>query len=198
MSPNDLYSKYQSAYRKYHSTETALLKVQNDILCAIDSHKEVILALLDLSAAFDTIDHGILLKRLETRFGVTGTALDWFRSYLIGRTQSVVVNGSSSEPKELLYGVPQGSVLGPILFTLYCAPLEDILKRHLIDFMMYADDTQMYITCDKANNSKEAIEACIAEIRDWMSTNKLVLNDNKTEVMHIHSTYEYEYEYERR
>ena len=113
------------------------MKVQNDILCGLDNKKEVILSLLDLSAAFDTIDHDILLKRLELRFGVKGLALEWFRSYLTGRTQRVVVNGEASEPRELLYGVPQGSVLGPILFTLYCAPLEDILIKHTLSAIAY-------------------------------------------------------------
>ena len=82
-----LYSKFQSAFKKDHSTETALLRVRNDILISMDSHKESILVLLDLTAAFDTLDHDILLQRLEYRFGITGTALKWFESYLRGRTQ---------------------------------------------------------------------------------------------------------------
>ena len=190
LSGNGLYSKFQSAYRRCHSTETALLKVQNDLLCAIDNHDSVILSLLDLSAAFDTIDHDILLKRLETRFGIKGLALDWLTSYLKGRTQCVTINGVNSKPSELLYGVPQGSVLGPILFILYCSPLDDILTRHGINYMMYADDTQVYITCKKNGHSKAVIEACIDEIRDWMFTNKLVLNDSKTEVIHLHSKFD--------
>lgn len=89
-----LYTKFQSAYRRDHSTETALLKVQNDILCALDIHQEVVLMLLDLTAAFDTIDHGVLLHRLEYRFGITGAALAWFRSYLSDRVQTVHIRKS--------------------------------------------------------------------------------------------------------
>jgi len=150
LSQYDLYTKFQSAYRQYHSTETALLRVHNDILTSIDRKEEVILVLLDLSAALDTIDHSILLNRLETRYGIKGLALNWFKSYLEGRSQSVCVDNILSEPSELICGVPQGSVLGPVLFTLYSAPLEDIIKKHNLNLMIYADDTQLYITCESA------------------------------------------------
>ncbi len=130
LTSNKLYSKFQSAYREGHSTETALLCVQNDILMSMDKGEVTLLLLLDLSAAFDTLDHGILLKRLESRFGINGVALQWIKSYLTGRQQSVVINGVRSDDQALKYGVPQGSVLGPLLFTAYTAPLEDIADRH--------------------------------------------------------------------
>ena len=115
----------QSAYRKLHNTETALLKIFNDLLMSADDKKVSILVLLDLSAAFDTLDHSFLLDRLNTSFGLSGTVLEWFKSYLINRTQSVIIDDVTSEPRTLLYGVPQGSVLGPICYTLYtsCIPL---------------------------------------------------------------------------
>ena len=106
----------QSAYKSFHSCETALLRVQNDILLAIDNRHCVMLLLLDLSAAFDTVDHVILLKRLNSKFSIRGTALDWFRSYLTNRTQVVLIDGRKSQSRELKCGVPQGSVLGPILY----------------------------------------------------------------------------------
>ena len=109
---------FQSAYRKCHSTETALLRVVNDLLQASDSGHVSILSLLDLSAAFDTTDHDILINRLHITFGCSGTVLDWFTSYLSFLTQSVLV-GHASTPSALKCGVPQGSVLGPLLFTLY-------------------------------------------------------------------------------
>ena len=115
--------------RPFHSTKSALLSVQNDILSSLNNRKMVALVLLDLSAAFDTIDHEKLLHRLETRFGINGTALDWFRSYLSNRSQAVRINNSSSEKMYHNFGVPQGSVLGPILFTLYVAPVADIAKN---------------------------------------------------------------------
>ena len=120
---NSLFDPMQSAYRANHSTETALLKVHNDIVRAIDSGKAVAVVALDLSAAFDTIDHTILLKRLEKRFGVRGSAHAWMRSYLSKRTQEVTVKDAVSDPFPLKYGVPQGSVLGPLLFTAYTSPL---------------------------------------------------------------------------
>jgi hypothetical protein len=116
---NNIKDPNQSAYKKFHSTETALLKTQNELLKELGQGNVVILVLLDMSAAFDTIDHQTLLTRLEKRFGITGTALNWFRSYLLNRTQSVVVGDAMSIAKPLKYGVPQGSHLGPVLFNLY-------------------------------------------------------------------------------
>ena len=113
----------QSAYRPFHSTETALLKIQSDILLNMDDQKVTLLVMLDLSAAFDTIDHSILLETLESGFGVGGTALKWFTSYLSQRTQQVQIKGTHSEKKQLTTGVPQGSCLGPVLFTIYVADL---------------------------------------------------------------------------
>jgi len=185
----DLYAKMQSAYRKFHSTETALLRVHSDIITAIDQRKQVVLVLLDLSAAFDTIDHNVLLRRLSERFGVTGIALKWFESYLKGRFQSVSVNNILSEQSPLLYGVPQGSILGPILFTLYTAPLEDIIRSYGLDFMLYADDTQLYLTCSENLETLSIVEECIDSIGDWMISNNLVLNENKTEVIHFYSKF---------
>ena len=126
MAQNSILKPSQSAYRKHNSTETTLLRFQNDILQAIDRTKCVLLLLLDLSAAFDTIDHEILLQRLSVSGGVCGTALAWFRSYLTGRTQSVKIHNTTSNPRLLSYGVLQGSVLGPLLFTLYSAPIASI------------------------------------------------------------------------
>jgi len=144
---NDLEeSQFQSAYKRFHSTETALLRVQNDILCEIDNQKCVVLLLLDMSAAFDTVDHELLLGRMAKRYGVKGNALKWFRSQLQDRKQFVMIDVTKSKMKELRYGVPQGSVLGPILYSLYTSPFGDIIKRHGLSYHLYADDTQLYLS----------------------------------------------------
>ena len=189
---NGLYEIFQSAYREFHSTETALLRVQNDLLISVDETGGVILVLLDLSAAFDTIDHDKLLKLLSERFGIRGSALEWIRSYLSNRKQSVLIHGERSDELELIYGVPQGSVLGPILFTLYTTPLGDICRKHKLTFHLYADDTQLYIAFKPSESlskeeAKTRIEACVADIRAWMAINMLKLNDDKTELLVITS-----------
>src|SRR5580700_8402102 len=141
-------SPFQSAYRKFHSTETALLRITNDILLSCDRQKVTALVLFYLSAAFDTIDHAILLSRLSTTFGITGNALSLLSSYLLDRTQSVVIGPGhdQSSPSPLLTGVPQGSVLGPLLFCLYTTPLTTTLNHSPVTPHFYADDTQLYIS----------------------------------------------------
>ena len=190
MVSNNLYPDAQSAYRRNHSTETALLKVMNDILLNMNKQHVTILVLLDLSAAFDTVDHDILLERLSSKLGLNGTALGWFRSYLSGRSQRVSVRGSVSEKFDLCYGVPQGSCLGPLLFTIYASALFDVVRKHLPTVHCYADDTQLYISFSPVAQSGQAdavaaIEHCTHDIRKWMSQDKLLMNDAKTELLLI-------------
>ena len=122
----------QSAYRAGHSTETALIKVKADILNAIDNKEVVCLVLLDLSTAFDTVDHLILLERLKIIFGLIGAVINWITSYLLGRSQKVVVGNANSSAVPLSSGVPQGNILGPTLFTLYTTPLSKICNKHAV------------------------------------------------------------------
>ena len=129
----DLMSDLQSAYRANRSTETAVLKVLADILRVVDSGDLAALALLDLSAAFDKVDHETLLHRLKQSNGLGGRAHDWFQSYFSGRFQSVRCEGTSSTPTKLYCGVPQGSVLGPILFLLYTADLIRLVRARGLD-----------------------------------------------------------------
>jgi hypothetical protein len=184
LSKNSSYEPFQSAYRPYHSTETALLRVQNDILISMDKQMVTLLVMLDLSAAFDTVDHNILLHRLES-IGVGGLVLSWFSSYLNNRTQSVFLKGVSSEPINLTCGVPQGSVLGPILFNIYSQPLGEIARKHNLKHHFYADDTQLYISFAAKNSSNYAqlVSSCVTDIKQWMQLNLLMLNDSKTEVI---------------
>ncbi len=149
--------------------------------------KTVVLVLLDLSAAFDTIDTDILCDRLNTNFGVGGSALGWIRSYLNDRTMSVNIDECESSKKDVKFGVPQGSILGPTLYSLYTSPIETILEKFGLSFHMYADDTQIYIPISDDNNSIDTLEKCIDEIKNWMTSNKLKLNEDKTEILKLQS-----------
>lgn len=149
------------------------------------------MVLLDLSAAFDTIDHGILLSRLRS-IGVKGAALDWIKSYISDRTQAVSINGTLSSNVHLPFGVPQGSVLGPILFTIYSRPVIAIAQKHGLNVHSYADDTQLYLSfnLDDPNaehSTRQCIEKCVSDIKSWMTTNKLKLNDEKTDLLVVTS-----------
>ena len=149
------------------------------------------LLLLDLSAAFDTVNHSLLLSRLENSFGITGTVLQWFHSYLTGRSQFVEINDTKSSVRDLTVGVPQGSVLGPILYLLYTAPLAEIIRSHGLVYHFYADDTQLYISfkdCD-VDVARLRVENCVPDICHWMDLNELKLNHDKTEIMLIYSKY---------
>ena len=153
-------SLLQSAYKPLHSTETALLKVKNDILMSMNQQHVILLVLLDLSAAFDTIHHDKLLQRLKSDCGVAGNALSWFRSYLSDRFQRVSVNGGLSKKFPMCQGVPQGSCLGPLLFIIYTRKLFDIVERHLPQVHCFADDTQLYVSFSP-NQTAEADAALV-------------------------------------
>ena len=172
-------------YRKNHSTETAVLRVMGELLSGADERLVSLVALLDLSAAFETIDHTIMLERLQRTFGFRGTVLEWFNSYLTDRTQSVCIDGVKSHQCPLVYGVPQGSVLGPVLFTLYTQPLSDVIVRHDCSFHKYADDTEISksATPELFTSTQTSVQSCIVDILSWMNSNKLMLNPGKTEVM---------------
>ena len=125
-------------------TDCFAVYVHNRILVAIDKRHCVMLLLKDLSGAFDTVDHDIRLTRLHSKYTISGIALEWFRSYITNRSQFALIEGGRSQPRQLNCGVPQGSVLGPILYVLYTAPLADILRFREMQFHFYADDTQLY------------------------------------------------------
>ena len=186
MLDNNLYSSVQSAYKERHSTETALLKVLCDILTALDSGSGAVLLMLDQSAAFDTIDHGILLSRLNSLYGISGDTLDWFKSYLSNPVQRVIIGDSVSESKYSNFGVPQGSVLGPKIYCMYTKPIRYIIAEHGLSHHSYADDTQLYIAIEHSANIHSEllrIERCVADIRNWMRHSMLKTNDDKTELI---------------
>ena len=183
----------QSAYRSGHSTETTFLKVKTDILDAMDKQRVACLVLLDLSIAFDTALHKLLLNMMKFCFVITGSSLSWIELYLTQMSQKVVIDDLESDPMTLAQAVPQGSVLGPIPNTLFMSPLGDMCKSHNILYHRYADDTQNYHTFSSNTPGDEksclnTLECCIDDdIRLWMRTNFLKLNDDKME-FHIMGT----------
>ena len=187
LSSHNLFPSMQSAYRPRHSCETALLRVSNDILLALDGGDEAILLLLDYSAAFDIIKHEAFLSRLEKRYGICDVALSWFKSYFQHRSQSVVIGNSESNNTPVDYGVPQGSVIGPLVFALFAAPLQDIIKHHGIQCMTYADDTQIYILLQHNDRSSaiHRLQSCVSDIKLRSASNGMKLNDDKTEILHF-------------
>ena len=174
----------QSAYRKGHSTETTLCSVVDDLLRSTAEGKRSILILLDLSAAFDTVVHELLIEDLKN-IGIDGLALEWFRSYLNGRSFQVSARETKSDDKSLDKGVPQGSVLGPILFCIYILELAWILFKHGISYHFYADDTQFYFTIANAADTQQKVDEIMSDITNWMSKKRLKLNEKKTECLII-------------
>ena len=187
LSANNLLNSFQSAYTKFHSTETTLLAVHDHIIRAISQQQVTCLCLLDLSAAFDTIDHSILLERLSSWFGISGIVLSWIKSDLTSRSFYVKINDSRSSVYQLFYGVPQGSVLGPLLFILYTTPLSSIISKSPVHHHLYADDTQLFISFSSTefHQNISLLEATIAEVCSWMSANLLMLNPSKTDFLLI-------------
>lgn len=184
----DLYPPLQSAYRTGFSTETALLKVLSDLVDAVDSGLLSLVSFLDLSSAFDTVDHDTLLCRLQYSFGLTSAAFSWFQSYLSNRSQFVSFASSQTSPRQVLSGVPQGSVLGPLLFVLYTSDLIRLVQSHNLSVHLYADDTQIYTSCLPLYSDRSAtlLQSCFADIASWMASNHLALNSAKTDLLWVH------------
>lgn len=178
------FSEFQSAYRAGHSTETALLRVYDDIVRNADTQQTTVLLALDISAAFDTIDFSTLVDRLSTDFGIGGSALGWLHSFVSDRTQYVGVGISRSAPVLCPSGVPQGSVLGPLLFALYISPVDNVIAAHRLRFHQYADDTQLYMALRPTVGSTfDAMSWCVGDVSRWFLENGMLLNPNKTEAV---------------
>ena len=189
LNSHNLYNTCQSAYRPGHSTETALLKVVNDLFISLNKGNISVLALLDFSSAFDTIDHPILVHRLHTDFGFIDTVLQWFSSYLTDRTHYVSLSNHCSAFTHVHSGVPQGSVLGTMLFTMYIKPLSAIIDSHSIIHHSFADDLQLQMSAppDRISELLHSMQSCISDVKVWATANMLKLNENKTELMLVTS-----------
>ena len=177
---NKLLSQFQSGFRPGHSTSTALLDVSDYILKNIDEGNLTGAVFLDLSKAFDIIDHSLLKTKLAA-LGVRGRALAWFDNYLSGRTQSVSVNGTYSDTADLSLGVPQGSVLGPLLFILFINDLPSVV--HCCKIVLYADDTALFFADRKFHSIQSALQEDLNAVGEWFSLNRLLVNCDKTNVM---------------
>jgi len=176
---NNLLNSCQSGFRKQHSTTTALLDVTDYILNNMDDGKVTGALFIDLKKAFDTVNSDIILHKL-VGFGVTGIALCWFKSYLSGRTQTVSINSSLSDFKNIDIGVPQGSILGPLLFIIYVNSLPDCIDCKCV---MYADDTTLLFTASDPTTLQVNMNESLPKIASWFKTNKLTLNTKKTKFM---------------
>ena len=185
---NNLYPVNHPSYGKNYSTEKALPRVKNDIFLNMKS--ATLLVLIDVSAAFDTVDHNVLLSRLHLKIGISGTALEWFRSYLSGRSQRIMVQGNLSQSLSLDFGVQKGSRLWPLLFTIYASKLFNDIKVHLPMVHCYADDTQLYVSFSPNTSTGQfeaftAIQHFLDDTRNWMNNDKLLLNNDKTKFLMI-------------
>ena len=178
-------SKLKSAFCKCNSSETALLYDQNDILASLDAVLYTAHLLLVLLAAFDTNDHSILTHCLQHWFGISSTALNLLFSFLSDRSQTVLTSVSKSQPVLLEYGVPQGNLLGPLLYSLYTTPLHSIMSKYPGRHChFYVDDALIYLSFSpESAPAFSSIESCIKNVFSWMIGNKLPVNPDKTEYL---------------
>ena len=183
---HQILNEKQFGFRSKHSTYMAITQLVDTINCAVDKNKSTIGIFFDLSKAFDTIDHNILLHKLE-HYGFRGIVLDWFRNYLGNRKQYVFYNDCKSDMKEIVCGVPQGSILGPLLFLLY---VNDITyASNVLDFLLFADDTTITYSHSDIQSNIDIVNNELGEVSNWFKANKLSVNASKTNYMILGTHY---------
>jgi len=181
------FNTLQSDYRVGHSTETAMLKMLDSFYSTVEDKKLTTLISLDISADFDTISQGTLLKQLEIEFGVEGIALSWLQSYLTDRSQFIKPGRHCTKTVTCSSGVPQGSVLGPLLFVIYISPVGDLIKSHGVSHHQYADDTQLFLAIKASYISADLakLDSCSQAVKGRFGVNNLMLNADKSDMMLI-------------
>ena len=189
LNSHNQYNTCHSAYRPDHSTEKALLIVVDNLFLSLNKGNISLLALLELSSEFDIICHPILVHRLQTDFGFTDNVIQWFSSYLTDRTHYVSLSNHFSAFAPVHSGVPQVSVHGPILFTMYIKTLSAIIDSHSIIHHSFADDLQLQMSAppDRRSELLHSMQSCISDFKAWETANKLKLNDNIIELMLVNS-----------
>ena len=175
--------EFQSGFRPQHSTETSLTKLTSDLLSSTASGYPSLVVSLDLSAAFDCISHNKLLCRLQDNFGLCDKSLKWINSYLLDRTMFVKVQNEVSTNIDVVRGVPQGSVLGPLLFIAYISPVERLITSFQVCQIAYADDLTLYINLESDVFVK--LVTCVNAVRDWFMFNDLLLNPEKSQCLQV-------------
>ena len=180
LSHNNILNENQFGFRRGRSCEQALLTAQNEILKSLSKKQMSLLLLIDFSKAFDMVDHDILLNKLNN-YGIRGIANYWFKSYLSDRTQYVTINGRKSSNREMQYGVPQGSILGPLLFIIYINDVPNICEN--CTFILYADDANILISGRNIAEIENIFNSLAKKLEIWVSTNGLALNLKKTNYM---------------
>ena len=182
---SDLFFSLQFGCRAEHSTNHALISITENIKESIDNNKFECRVFLDLRKAFDTVNHKFILEKLQ-HYGVRGIAFNWFQSYLTNKRQYVEVNGASSDILDVMCGVPQGSVLGQLLFLIFINDLGAVCKK--VKFYLFDEDANIYFESDNLDLSEKTMNKELRKVDKWLTTNRLALNIDKSHFVLFHSS----------